>query len=81
MFDFQSSLGFFFNQVFSFFYRSALTVGLLVFAGWPVITQLWLQAKVLHCFGELLDYMLGMPRNAALDSYSAMLLSLFISCM
>lgn len=31
--------------VFSFFYRSALTVGLLVFAGWPVITQLWIQAK------------------------------------
>uniref|UniRef100_A0A8U8CD18 GPI ethanolamine phosphate transferase 1 n=1 Tax=Geospiza parvula TaxID=87175 RepID=A0A8U8CD18_GEOPR len=34
--------------VFSFFYRSALTVGLLVFAGWPVITQLWIQAKVLY---------------------------------
>uniref|UniRef100_A0A8C2U139 GPI ethanolamine phosphate transferase 1 n=1 Tax=Coturnix japonica TaxID=93934 RepID=A0A8C2U139_COTJA len=33
--------------VFSFFYRSTLTVGLLVFAGWPVITQLWVQAKVL----------------------------------
>uniref|UniRef100_A0A803Y7N5 GPI ethanolamine phosphate transferase 1 n=1 Tax=Meleagris gallopavo TaxID=9103 RepID=A0A803Y7N5_MELGA len=31
--------------VFSFFYRSTLTVGLLVFAGWPVITQLWIQAK------------------------------------
>uniref|UniRef100_A0A8C2YEE7 GPI ethanolamine phosphate transferase 1 n=1 Tax=Coturnix japonica TaxID=93934 RepID=A0A8C2YEE7_COTJA len=31
--------------VFSFFYRSTLTVGLLVFAGWPVITQLWVQAK------------------------------------
>ncbi|PKU43270.1 gpi ethanolamine phosphate transferase 1 isoform x1 [Limosa lapponica baueri] len=33
--------------VFSFFYRSTLTIGLLVFAGWPVITQLWIQAKVL----------------------------------
>ncbi|XP_065523599.1 GPI ethanolamine phosphate transferase 1 [Lathamus discolor] len=31
--------------VFSFFYRSTLTLGLLVFAGWPVITQLWAQAK------------------------------------
>ncbi|XP_037235873.1 GPI ethanolamine phosphate transferase 1 isoform X2 [Falco rusticolus] len=31
--------------VFSFFYRSTLTVGLLVFAGWPVVTQLWVQAK------------------------------------
>uniref|UniRef100_A0A8B9T553 GPI ethanolamine phosphate transferase 1 n=1 Tax=Anas platyrhynchos TaxID=8839 RepID=A0A8B9T553_ANAPL len=31
--------------VFSFFYRATLTVGLLVFAGWPVITQLWVQAK------------------------------------
>ncbi|XP_074998629.1 GPI ethanolamine phosphate transferase 1 isoform X6 [Calonectris borealis] len=31
--------------VFSFFYRSTLTIGLLVFAGWPVITQLWVQAK------------------------------------
>ncbi|XP_040522024.1 GPI ethanolamine phosphate transferase 1 isoform X1 [Gallus gallus] len=31
--------------VFSFFYRSTLTVGLLVFAGWPVITQMWVQAK------------------------------------
>uniref|UniRef100_A0A8B9T4G1 GPI ethanolamine phosphate transferase 1 n=1 Tax=Anas platyrhynchos TaxID=8839 RepID=A0A8B9T4G1_ANAPL len=28
-----------------FFYRATLTVGLLVFAGWPVITQLWVQAK------------------------------------
>uniref|UniRef100_A0A8B9Q365 GPI ethanolamine phosphate transferase 1 n=1 Tax=Apteryx owenii TaxID=8824 RepID=A0A8B9Q365_APTOW len=34
--------------VFSFFYRSTLTIGLLVFAGWPVITQLWVQAKVLY---------------------------------
>uniref|UniRef100_A0A672U634 GPI ethanolamine phosphate transferase 1 n=1 Tax=Strigops habroptila TaxID=2489341 RepID=A0A672U634_STRHB len=31
--------------VFSFFYRSTLTLGLFVFAGWPVITQLWVQAK------------------------------------
>ncbi|XP_025890346.1 GPI ethanolamine phosphate transferase 1 isoform X1 [Nothoprocta perdicaria] len=31
--------------VFSFFYRFALTIGLLVFAVWPVITQLWVQAK------------------------------------
>ncbi|XP_025066807.1 GPI ethanolamine phosphate transferase 1 isoform X4 [Alligator sinensis] len=33
--------------VFSFFYRSTLTVGLIIFAGWPVITQLWAQAKML----------------------------------
>ncbi|NXN95702.1 PIGN transferase, partial [Rhinopomastus cyanomelas] len=31
--------------VFSFFYRSTLTIGLLVFAGWPVATRLWIQAK------------------------------------
>uniref|UniRef100_A0A672U8P2 GPI ethanolamine phosphate transferase 1 n=1 Tax=Strigops habroptila TaxID=2489341 RepID=A0A672U8P2_STRHB len=33
------------HMVFSFFYRSTLTLGLFVFAGWPVITQLWVQAK------------------------------------
>ncbi|XP_074842044.1 GPI ethanolamine phosphate transferase 1 isoform X2 [Carettochelys insculpta] len=32
--------------VFSFFYRSTLTVGLVAFAGWPYITRLWAQAKV-----------------------------------
>ncbi|NXX49854.1 PIGN transferase, partial [Tricholaema leucomelas] len=31
--------------VFSFFYRSTLSIGLVVFAGWPLITQLWAQAK------------------------------------
>ncbi|OPJ76528.1 GPI ethanolamine phosphate transferase 1 isoform B [Patagioenas fasciata monilis] len=35
--------------VFSFFYRSTLTIGLLIFAGWPVITQLWVQAKGSEC--------------------------------
>uniref|UniRef100_A0A8C3ML56 GPI ethanolamine phosphate transferase 1 n=1 Tax=Geospiza parvula TaxID=87175 RepID=A0A8C3ML56_GEOPR len=53
--------------VFSFFYRSALTVGLLVFAGWPVITQLWIQAKVLYCFGQhvaLSTYVVGSTHNS-----------------
>ncbi|KAF6088908.1 phosphatidylinositol glycan anchor biosynthesis class N [Phyllostomus discolor] len=31
--------------VLSFFYRHMLTVGLLVFAGWPFITPLWTRAK------------------------------------
>ncbi|NXG43184.1 PIGN transferase, partial [Psilopogon haemacephalus] len=31
--------------VFSFFYRSTLGVGLVVFAGWPILTHLWAQAK------------------------------------
>ncbi|KAF6303114.1 phosphatidylinositol glycan anchor biosynthesis class N [Rhinolophus ferrumequinum] len=31
--------------VLSFFYRYMLTAGLIVFAGWPFITQLWTRAK------------------------------------
>uniref|UniRef100_A0ABI7YXN4 GPI ethanolamine phosphate transferase 1 n=1 Tax=Felis catus TaxID=9685 RepID=A0ABI7YXN4_FELCA len=31
--------------VLSFFYRHMLTAGLLAFAGWPFITQLWTRAK------------------------------------
>ncbi|XP_030148116.1 GPI ethanolamine phosphate transferase 1 isoform X2 [Lynx canadensis] len=33
--------------VLSFFYRHMLTAGLLAFAGWPFITQLWTRAKML----------------------------------
>ncbi|KAH0520784.1 GPI ethanolamine phosphate transferase 1 [Microtus ochrogaster] len=33
--------------VFSFFYRYMLTAGLIVFAGWPFLTQLWARAKML----------------------------------
>ncbi|GAB1285313.1 GPI ethanolamine phosphate transferase 1 [Apodemus speciosus] len=32
--------------VLSFFYRYMLTAGLIVFAGWPFLTQLWTRAKV-----------------------------------
>ncbi|XP_076186517.1 GPI ethanolamine phosphate transferase 1 isoform X2 [Aptenodytes patagonicus] len=45
--------------VFSFFYRSALTIGLLVFAGWPVITQLWVQAKTTALVWTLLCVLLA----------------------
>ncbi|NXR67613.1 PIGN transferase, partial [Rhadina sibilatrix] len=45
--------------VFSFFYRSALTVGLLVFAGWPAITQLWIQAKTKAMIWTLLCVLLA----------------------
>nr|XP_009482196.1 PREDICTED: GPI ethanolamine phosphate transferase 1 [Pelecanus crispus] len=45
--------------VFSFFYRSTLTVGLLVFAGWPVITQLWVQAKTTALIWTLLCVLLA----------------------
>nr|KAF6472106.1 phosphatidylinositol glycan anchor biosynthesis class N [Molossus molossus] len=31
--------------VLSFFYRYMLTAGLIIFAGWPFITQLWTRAK------------------------------------
>ncbi|KAM9304308.1 GPI ethanolamine phosphate transferase 1 isoform 6-T6 [Morus bassanus] len=45
--------------VFSFFYRSTLTVGLLVFAAWPVITQLWVQAKTTALIWTLLCVLLA----------------------
>ncbi|KAM4686469.1 GPI ethanolamine phosphate transferase 1 isoform 5-T5 [Amazona ochrocephala] len=45
--------------VFSFFYRSTLTLGLLVFAGWPVITQLWAQAKTNASIWTLLCVLLA----------------------
>ncbi|KFQ45833.1 GPI ethanolamine phosphate transferase 1, partial [Nestor notabilis] len=45
--------------VFSFFYRSALTLGLFVFAGWPVITQLWVQAKTNASIWTLLCMLLA----------------------
>ncbi|CAH7191214.1 Pign [Phodopus roborovskii] len=32
--------------VLSFFYRYMLTAGLIVFAGWPFVTQLWTRAKI-----------------------------------
>ncbi|XP_019377179.1 PREDICTED: GPI ethanolamine phosphate transferase 1 [Gavialis gangeticus] len=46
--------------VFSFFYRSTLTVGLIIFAGWPVITQLWAQAKITAVSWTLLCWLLAM---------------------
>ncbi|KAL1775147.1 GPI ethanolamine phosphate transferase 1 [Sigmodon hispidus] len=36
--------------VFSFFYRYMLTAGLIVFACWPFLTQLWTRAKI-TCLG------------------------------
>ncbi|KAM6102049.1 GPI ethanolamine phosphate transferase 1 isoform 1-T2 [Theristicus caerulescens] len=45
--------------VFSFFYRSTLTIGLLIFAGWPVITQLWVQAKTTALIWTLLCVLLA----------------------
>ncbi|NXQ91874.1 PIGN transferase, partial [Nyctibius grandis] len=45
--------------VFSFFYRSTLTIGLLVFAGWPVIIQLWVQAKTTALIWTLLCMLLA----------------------
>ncbi|XP_074940313.1 GPI ethanolamine phosphate transferase 1 isoform X3 [Phalacrocorax aristotelis] len=45
--------------VFSFFYRSTLTIGLLVFAGWPVIAQLWVQAKATALIWTLLCVVLA----------------------
>ncbi|NXP44860.1 PIGN transferase, partial [Heliornis fulica] len=45
--------------VFSFFYRSMLTIGLLVFAGWPVVTQLWVQAKTTALIWTLLCVLLA----------------------
>ncbi|XP_048695651.1 GPI ethanolamine phosphate transferase 1 isoform X3 [Caretta caretta] len=46
--------------VFSFFYRSTLTVGLIAFAGWPLITRLWAQAKVTTLSWTLLCLLLAM---------------------
>ncbi|XP_053876061.1 GPI ethanolamine phosphate transferase 1 isoform X2 [Malaclemys terrapin pileata] len=46
--------------VFSFFYRSTLTVGLIAFAGWPLITRLWAQAKVTTLCWTLLCLLLAM---------------------
>ncbi|XP_061446212.1 GPI ethanolamine phosphate transferase 1 isoform X3 [Rhineura floridana] len=33
--------------VFSFFYRSTLSFGLIAFSAWPLVTQLWNQAKTI----------------------------------
>ncbi|CAM5110904.1 unnamed protein product [Natator depressus] len=46
--------------VFSFFYRSTLTVGLIAFAVWPLITRLWAQAKVTTLSWTLLCLLLAM---------------------
>ncbi|XP_050795869.1 GPI ethanolamine phosphate transferase 1 isoform X2 [Gopherus flavomarginatus] len=46
--------------VFSFFYRSTLTFGLIAFAGWPLITRLWTQAKVTTLSWTLLCLLLAM---------------------
>lgn len=45
--------------VFSFFYRSTLTVGLIAFAGWPFITRLWAQAKATTMSWTLLCLLLA----------------------
>ncbi|NWX89056.1 PIGN transferase, partial [Nothoprocta pentlandii] len=74
--------------VFSFFYRFALTIGLLVFAGWPVITRLWVQAKTTALTWILLCALLaifplmpvvGREPNIPLV-ITAGLLTLLISC-
>ncbi|KAM6089476.1 GPI ethanolamine phosphate transferase 1 isoform 2-T2 [Chlamydotis macqueenii] len=74
--------------VFSFFYRSTLTIGLLVFAVWPVITQLWVQAKTTALIWALLCVLLaifplmpvvGREPNIPLV-ITAGLLTLLISC-
>ncbi|NXG08672.1 PIGN transferase, partial [Sakesphorus luctuosus] len=74
--------------VFSFFYRSALFVGLLVFAGWPVMTQLWVQEKTRALIWTLLCVLLalfplmpvvGREPNIPLV-IAAGLLTLLISC-
>ncbi|XP_057255393.1 GPI ethanolamine phosphate transferase 1 isoform X5 [Pezoporus wallicus] len=75
--------------VFSFFYRSTLTLGLLVFAGWPVITQLWTQAKTSASIWTFLCVLLAifplMPvvgREANIPLVIATgLLTLLISCL
>ncbi|XP_071409627.1 GPI ethanolamine phosphate transferase 1 isoform X2 [Pithys albifrons albifrons] len=75
--------------VFSFFYRSTLSVGLLVFAGWPVITQLWVQEKTRALIWTLLCVLLalfplmpvvGREPNIPLV-IAAGLLTLLISCL
>ncbi|KAK4826349.1 hypothetical protein QYF61_007458 [Mycteria americana] len=75
--------------VFSFFYRSMLTIGLLVFAGWPVITQLWVQAKTTALIWTLLCVLLaifplmpvvGREPNIPLV-IAAGLLTLLVSCL
>ncbi|XP_061850855.1 GPI ethanolamine phosphate transferase 1 isoform X3 [Colius striatus] len=45
--------------VFSFFYRFTLTIGLLVFAVWPRITQMWVQAKTTALTWTLLCVLLA----------------------
>ncbi|XP_068017104.1 GPI ethanolamine phosphate transferase 1 [Melanerpes formicivorus] len=74
--------------VFSFFYRSTLSIGLVVFAGWPVITQLWVQAKRTVLVWILLCVLLavfplmpvvGREPNISLVT-AAGLLTLLISC-
>ncbi|NXN09355.1 PIGN transferase, partial [Indicator maculatus] len=74
--------------VFSFFYRSTLSIGLVVFASWPVITQLWVQAKRTALVWILLCVLLavfplmpvvGREPNISLVT-AAGLLTLLISC-
>ncbi|KAJ7396578.1 GPI ethanolamine phosphate transferase 1 [Pitangus sulphuratus] len=65
--------------VFSFFYRSALTVGLLVFAGWPVITQLWVQAKMLSI--GLSTYVVSSTHDSLKNKLGLPLLNQIVSWM
>ncbi|NWU94992.1 PIGN transferase, partial [Upupa epops] len=74
--------------VLSFFYRATLTVGLFVFAGWPVITRLWVQAKTTALIWTFMCLLLavfplmpavGREPNIPLVT-AAGLLTLLISC-
>lgn len=45
--------------VLSFFYRYMLTAGLIVFAGWPFLTQPWTQAKITYLSWALFSLLLA----------------------
>ncbi|XP_077348180.1 GPI ethanolamine phosphate transferase 1 [Lithobates pipiens] len=73
--------------VLSFFYRSVLTIGLLGFACWPLVTKLWRQAKITTVSWVLLCLLLavfplmpvvGREPNITLVTCAG-LLALFIS--
>ncbi|XP_073925791.1 GPI ethanolamine phosphate transferase 1 isoform X2 [Castor canadensis] len=46
--------------VLSFFYRCMLTAGLIAFAGWPFLTQLWTQAKITSLSWTFFSLLLAM---------------------
>uniref|UniRef100_A0A8C9ATN7 GPI ethanolamine phosphate transferase 1 n=1 Tax=Prolemur simus TaxID=1328070 RepID=A0A8C9ATN7_PROSS len=45
--------------VLSFFYRYMLTAGLIAFAGWPFLTQMWTQAKITSLSWTLFSLLLA----------------------